>query len=155
MYLNEGVLTAKGNFSLKSSGKIIGGSTDRDSQANNRRLILIDATSAALEGTIDVDADGEIAFMSILGKPTLASSFKVLIDIQTNDSEPEERLVFETGGVELNGTLDINILGPIPPAGAQYQVVTTIDGTGKFATINGAEVFNSVVEDDKGVLLIR
>lgn len=155
MYLNEGVLTAKGDFILKSLGKIVGGSTDRDSEANYRRLNLINAGSAILEGTIDVDSDGEIAFMGILGKPTLESTFKVLTDIQTNSEAPEDRLVFETGSVELNGTLEVTILGGIPPAGAQYQVVSMIDGAGQFTTISGVEVFNSVVEDDKGVLLIR
>ena len=156
MYLNEGTLSAKGQFSLQSSGKIIGGSSDRDLEANYRRLILIDATSATLAGTIDVDADGELAYMSILGAATLEPSFTVLIDIDTSDPMPAERLTFTTGGATLNGTLEINVTGTFPPpAGAQYQVVSTIDGTGNFININGTEAFTTVQEDAKGVLLIR
>ncbi|MCK5367798.1 MAG: hypothetical protein KAQ62_04575, partial [Cyclobacteriaceae bacterium] len=103
MYLEEDVLTVQGSFNLQETGKIIGGGTDANLQ--NRRLIVIDAPTAILAGTIEVDADGDPALMSILGAVTIESTFNVLIDFVKFGSIPAERLTFETGGVSLAGTL--------------------------------------------------
>lgn len=152
MYLEEDVLTVQGSFDLQGTGKIIGGGTDADSE--NRRLILIDAPSAILAGTIEVDSDGNPAIMSILGSVTIEPTFKVLIDFVNTGSIPAERLIFETGGVALAGTLDVTVAA-FPDAGS-YRVVSTIQGTGSFDTISSStDVFNTVQEDDLGVLLIR
>ncbi len=154
MYLDEGVLTVKGAFDLQESGRMIGGGTNTDIEVNYRRLQVPEATSAILAGTIEVDADGALAYMSILGAVTIDSTFKVLIDINKNDPVSAERLTFETGGVALNGTLDVNVMS-LPPDGAQYQVISTVQGTDTFDTINGAEVFHEIQQDENGVLLIR
>ena len=154
MFLDEGVLTVKGAFNLQETGKIIGGGTDTDNEINYRRLQVSEAPSAVLAGTIDVDADGAPAFMSILGAVTIQPTFNVLIDVSNMNPIPTERLSFLTGGVALAGTLDVNVMN-FPPEGAQYRVVSTIDGTGQFDAINGANVFNTIQEDSLGVLLIR
>ncbi len=152
MYLEEDVLTVQGSFNLQETGKIIGGGTDANSE--NRRLIVINAPSAILAGTIEVDADGDPALMSILGSVTIESTFKVLIDFVNTGSIPAERLTFETGGVALAGTLDVTVAA-FPDAGS-YRVVSTIGGTGSFDTISSStDVFHSVQEDALGVLLIR
>ena len=154
MLLEEGVLTITGNFDLKETGKITGGSNNPQSEIYYRRLQFPNAPSAVLAGTIDLDADGELAYMSILGSPTIMSTFTVFIDIDNADPIPAERLIFESGGVALNGTLNVNVMS-FPPEGAQYRVVSTVDGTGQFNSINGAGVFNTIQQDQQGVLLIR
>ena len=154
MNLNEGTLTVKGAFDLQEAGKIIGGSTNIDNEVNYRRLQVPEATSAVLAGTIEVDSDGNAAFMSIHGAVTIEPTFHVLIDVDNTDPIPAERLVFTTGGAALSGTLEVNVK-TFPPDGAQYRVVSTTDGTGKFIEINGAGVFHAIQEDAQGVLLIR
>ncbi len=152
MYLEEDVLTVQGSFNLQETGKIIGGGTDANSE--NRRLIVIEAPSAILAGTIEVDANGDPALMSILGSVTIESTFKVLIDYVNTGAIPAERLTFETGGVSLAGTLDVTVAA-FPDAGS-YRVVSTIGGTGAFDTISSStDVFHTVQEDALGVLLIR
>ncbi len=153
MYLEEDVLTVQGSFNLQETGKIIGGGTDANSE--NLRLIVIGAQSAILAGTIEVDADGDPALMSILGAVTIESTFMVLIDFVNVGPIPAERLTFQTGGVSLAGTLDVTVAS-FPDAGS-YRVVSTINGTGAFDTITGDNigVFDSVQEDALGVLLIR
>ncbi len=153
MFLEEDVLTVKGAFELQESGKLIGGGTDIDNEVNYRRLQVPEATSAILAGTIQLDSNGDPAYMSILGPVTIASTFKVLIDIDPFESINAERLTFGTGGVELAGTLEVNVKS-IPPNGAQYRVVSTVDGPGKFDVIEGASVFTEVRENGDGVLLI-
>lgn len=153
MFLEEDVLTVKGAFELQESGKIIGGGTDTDNEVNNRRLQVPEATSAILAGTIELDANGAPAHMSILGEVTIASTFKVLIDADPFESIDAERLTFETGGVELAGTLDVNVK-TIPPNGSQYRVISTVNAKGSFDTIEGTNIFTEVREDDQGVLLI-
>ncbi len=157
MNLNEGVLTVKGAFELQKSGKIVGGSTNTENEVHYRMLQVPEATSALLSGTIEVDADGALAYMSIQGAVIIDSTFNVLIDIdKNNDLIPAERLVFETGRVALNGKLNVNLIGATPPPeGVQYRVVSTMDGTGAFAEITGAEWFTEIREDANGVLLIR
>ena len=91
--------------------------------------------------------------MSILGAVTIAQTFKVLIDVDPFDSIEAERLTFVTGGVALAGTLDVDVKS-LPPDGAQYRVVSTVDGQGKFDDIDGVDVFTEVREDGQGVLLI-
>lgn len=153
MYLEEDVLTVQGSFNLQETGKIIGGGTDANSE--NLRLIVIEAPSAILAGTIEVDSDGDPATMSILGSVTIESTFIVLIDYVKFGSIPAESLTFQTGGVSLAGTLDVTVRS-FPDVGS-YQVVSTIDGTGAFDSIIGDDigVFDSIQEDGRGVLLIR
>lgn len=94
--------------------------------------------------------------MSILGAVTIESTFRVLIDIDNNDPIPAERLQFVTVGVALNGVLDVNVMGTFPsPEGAEYHVVSTIDGVGGFDEINGADIFDTIQADALGVLLIE
>jgi len=156
MFIDDGILTVKGNFDLQESGKLVGGSTNANNEINYRRLQVPEAPSAILAGTIDVDANGEMGYLSILGAVTIMPTFKVLIDIDNNNRVPAERLTFPTGGVALDGTLEVKVKGVnLPPAGAKYRVVLTTDGTGKFDAINGAEIFSEIQEDASGVLLIR
>jgi Big-like domain-containing protein len=154
MYLEESVLTVKGSFNLQDTGKLIGGGTDPNPD-KNLRLIVIEAPSAILAGTIEVDADGEPATMNILGSVTIEPTFKVLIDFVNTGPIPAERLTFLTGGVALAGTLDVTV-ATTPDAGS-YRVVSTIDGTGSFDSIIGAQIgdFDTIQEDVLGVMLIR
>lgn len=84
------------------------------------------------EGVFEIGGNitlGEEAYMSILGAVTIESTFKVLVDIKKDETIPAERLEFITGRVNL-------------------------DGTGVF-TINGADWFTTITQDDRGVLLSR
>ena len=158
MYLEEDVLTVQGAFNLQETGRLIGGGTNTQNEVNYRRLQVSEATSAILAGTIELDADGDLAYMSIQGAVTIESTFNVLVDIdKNNDLIPAERLVFLNGGVTLNGTLDINIINTDPPENVEYRVISTINGTGAFANItgSGAAWFTEIRQDADGVLLIR
>ena len=156
MHIEEGTLFVQGDFELQSTGTLVAGGTDIWNEYLYRRLWVSNTSSAILAGTIEVDANGELAYLSILGPVTIEPTFRVLIDIDNNDPIPAERLTFPTSGVALDGTLDVNVMGVFPPpAGAQYRVVSTIDGPGRFDSINGAGVFTTIQQDSLGVLLIR
>ena len=152
MFLDEGVLTVQGAFDLQEDGKIFGGGTDATS--DNLRLIVIEASSAILAGIIEVDAEGDPALMSILGAVTIQPTFEVLIDIPTTGQIPAERLSFLTGGVALDGMLTVDVQA-YPPFGVPYRVISTIQGTGQFNAIIGANVFTTWQEDSLGVLLVH
>jgi hypothetical protein len=154
MFLEEGELAVRGAFNFAETGTIIGGGTDTENDFYNRRLNFISASSVTLAGTIEVDADGAPAYFGIRGSVSIQPTFKVLIDVSNTGSIPAERLTFETGGVELGGTLEVNVQ-TFPPEGVQYRVVSTLDGIGRFDSITGADVFYSIIEDERGVLLSR
>jgi len=145
-------LVVAGVFQLTHTGTITGGGTEDVSL--NRKLILIDAPSAVMAGTIDLGVGDELRRMAILGAVTLESTFRVEVDVRPGEAITHETLTFLTGGIELAGTLAVTI-GSFPDPPVQYRVVSMTAGTGQFDTVTGAGFFTNIQQDDRGVLLIR
>ena len=76
------------------------------------------------------------------------------VDVNTNQSVTHETLTFETGRIQLAGTLAVRVISPPNPP-VQFRVVSTINGTGQFDTVLGAQAFTEIRQDANGVLLIR
>ena len=151
--LVDGALTVQGAFRLLQTGLITGGGTG-DLSTRNIRLIVVDAPSAELNGTVRPDLDGGYALFDIQGAVTLGSTFRAELDVPITGDLPTENLTFLTGGQVLGGTLALNVVRP-PTAGVNYQVVSMVTGSGTFATITGAEPFTEIIQDDRGVLVRR
>ncbi len=152
MLLEGDALAVVGPFRLTETGTITGGGTE--DVGLNRKLIVINAPSAVMAGTIDLGVADELRRMAILGTVTLESTFRVEVDVRPKEAITHETLTFETGGTVLAGTLAVTV-GSFPDSGTQYRVVSTIAGTGQFTTITGADVFETKQQDANGVLLIK
>ena len=152
--LAAGTLTVQDDFSLFDSGVITGGSPD--DLTPSRRLIL-SGSSAVMRGTIRPDLDGQPARMSIQGLVVLESTFRLELDTATSGDLNTESVHFLTGGQVLDGTLVLNVMS-LPDDGAEYRVVSMVDGSGTFdVTFAGAGTnpFEEIIQDAQGVLLRR
>ena len=149
-----GALTVQGAFNLFDSGVITGGGIAEPSLAN-AQLIVVEAESAVMSGTIRPDLDGQPARMGINGNVDLESTFRLELDVPVNGDIPAEDLVFLRGGQVLDGTLEINVMA-LPGEGAEYRVVRMVDGTGTFDVIfRDTNPFDDIIQDGNGVLLRR
>ena len=150
----DGALTVEGDFRLHQLGVITGGGTEVPDLATSQ-LIVVNALSAEMSGTIRPDLDGQPAHLGINGNVDLGTSFRVELDIPVNGDIPAESLTFLRGGQELGGTLELNVMA-LPAEGTEYRVVSMMDGTGTFEvefTINNP--FEEIIQNDRGVLLRR
>jgi len=118
--LREGVLTVQDDFSLFDSGVITGGGTA--DLAMNRRLILIEAPSAVMRGTIRPDLDGQPARLDIQGVVDLESTCRIELDVVTSGPIDTESVYFLTSGQEYGGTLVLNVMS-FPDEGSEYRVI--------------------------------
>ncbi len=154
MNLVEGTLTVKGAFTLFDSGIMTGGSTEVPDLAT-AQLYVVDASSAVMSGTIRPDLGGQPAHMAINGNVVLGSLFKLELDVPVNGDIPAESLTFLRGGQVLDGTLELNVMA-LPDVGWESRVVSMQSGTGTFdVTFTNDNPFEEILQDDRGVLLIR
>ena len=154
MNLVGGTLTVQGAFMLFDSGIMTGGGTEVPSLAT-AQLIVVEAESAEMSGTIRPDLDGQPAHMAINGNVDLGSSFVVELDVPVNGDIPAESLTFLRGGQVLGGTLALNVMA-LPDLGTEYRVVSMVDGSGTFEVIfRDTNPFDQIIQDERGVLLIR
>ncbi|RKZ13522.1 hypothetical protein DRQ53_12720 [bacterium] len=149
--LREDALTVQGDFKLSETGIITGGGTA--DLVMNRRLILVDATSAVIGGTIRPDLDGQPARMDIQGLVELESTCSIELDVETDGAFNTESVYFLTGGQAFNGTLALNVLRPVD-AMTDYKVIYAFAASGQF-TVTGDLQFDDVVQDDLGVVCRR
>jgi len=152
--LVEGTLTVQGAFNLFDSGIMTGGSTEVPTLAT-AQLIVVEAESAEMSGTIRPDLDGQPAHMAINGNVDLGSSFALELDVPVNGDIPAESLTFLRGGQVLGGTLELNVIA-LPGVDAEYRVVSMESGSGTFeVTFTGTNPFEEIIQDERGVLLRR
>jgi phage baseplate assembly protein gpV len=149
--LVEGVVTVQGDFELAETGVITGGGTAET--YDNKRLILIDAPTAVMRGTIRPDLDGQPARLDIQGLTDLMPTFRIEVDVVTGGDFNTESVVFHTSGQVFGGTLVLNALTP-PEAEVDYKVVYSYVAREEFEIENG-EPFLSIVQDGNGVVCRR
>ena len=110
-----------------------------------------------MRGTIRPDLDGQPARMSIQGLVVLESTFRLELDTATSGDLNTESVHFLTGGQVLDGTLVLNVMS-LPDDGAEYRVVSMVDGSGTFDVTfagSGTNPFEEIIQDAQGVLLRR
>jgi len=152
--LVDGALTVEGDFLLHELGVITGGGTEVPTLANTQ-LIVVNASSAEMSGTIRPDLDGQPAHLGINGNVDLGSSFRIELDIPVNGDIPAESLTFLRGEQVLGGTLELNVMA-LPDDGTEYRVVSMIDGTGTMEVeFTDTNPFEEIIQNDRGVLLRR
>jgi hypothetical protein len=152
MVLEGDAVAVTGAFQLAETGTITGGGTG--DAGSNRKLIVINAPSASIAGTIALGIDDDLRRMDIMGAVTLEPTFRLELDVNPNSAITHETLTFETGGIALAGTLDVTVRS-FPDHGTQYRVVAMTAGTGRFDAVTGASVFETIQQDANGVLLIK
>jgi hypothetical protein len=149
--LTGGAFNAQGNFSLFDSGVITGGGTA--DLTMNPKLILLDAPSAVMRGTIRPDLDGQPARLDIQGLVDLESTFRMELDVVTGGDFNTESVYFLTSGQVFGGTLALNVLAPAEPE-VDYKVVYSFAAQGEF-TVTGDEQFDTIIQDHEGVVCRR
>ncbi len=152
--LTGGALSVQGAFRLLDSGIMTGGTIEEPTLAT-AQLIVVAAESAEMSGTIRPDLDGQPANLVINGNVDLGTSFVAELDVPVTGGIPAESLVFLRGGQVLAGTLEINVMA-LPGEGAEYRVVSMVDGSGMFDVVfTTTNPFDQIIQDASGVLLKR
>jgi len=148
--LPAGTLTVQnGDFNLLESGVITGGGTA--DVAYNRRLIVLDARTAVMSGTIRPGLeDGTYARMDIQGVVDLASTFGIELDVVIDGEFDTESVFFLSAGQLFAGTLVLNVQRPATP-GVDYRVIYSNVASGEF-TVTGDEQFDEVIQYGEGVI---
>ena len=138
----------QGDFNLLESGVITGGGTA--DLAMNPKLILVDAPSAVMSGTIRPDLNGQPARLDIQGLVDLESTFRMELDVMTSGDFNTESVYFLTSGQVFGGTLALHVLAPVE-AEVDYKVVYSFAAQGEFA-VTGDEQFDTIIQDHEGVV---
>jgi hypothetical protein len=150
MDLREGVVEARGDFSLFDTGVITGGSDGSGEAGENLRLRVLNATSAVVRGTIEPDLDGEPAMFQIQGIMDLESTATIKLDVAFDGPFNSEYVDFVTSGQPFGGTLELNVLRPVDP-GVDYVFIRSFGSQGEF-TVEGDAQFDEVVQESTGVI---
>jgi len=150
--LRDGALAVEGAFSLFDSGVITGGGTS--DLATNPRLIVLDAPSVVMRGTIRPDLDGQPARLDIQGGVVLETTCRIELDVATRGAFNTESVFFLTSGQVFGGTLALNVV-QFPNEDEDYRVIYSTLGIGNFTEITGGEVFYEIIEDNTGVVCRR
>jgi len=146
--LYYGVTRFTHDFWLMEDGVFRGGGPDAIS-GNNVRLRVIDATSAIIDGTVDLDFEGAPSWLDIHGSPTFSESASVLIDMPGGDGTKYERLSFQ-GSPDMSGDLVVNRTFE-PESGDSFLVLSKFGGSSNLV-VTGAEGFD-VSQDETSVRL--